>query len=50
MLKYKDMPKEHFHLFLKGYEWLFIHSDLKRQLHKLKQWVEYKLNWSSNLG
>ena len=44
MRKYNGISKEHFHLFLKECEWRFNHSDPKRQLHQLKQWVKQELN------
>ena len=44
MRKYNGIPKDNFHLFLKECEWRFNHSDPKRQLYQLKQWVRQELN------
>ena len=39
MRKFNGVPKEHFGLFLKEYEWRFNNSDPASQLLQLRQWV-----------
>ena len=40
MRKFNGVPAKHFELFLKECEWRFNHSDSKKQLRQLKQWVK----------
>lgn len=41
--KFNCIPREHFHLFLKEYEWRFNHSDSKEQLKLIRHWVRESL-------
>lgn len=38
--RFNGIPKDHFHLFLKEFEWRFNNSDPKSQLKQLTQWVK----------
>ena len=38
--RFNDIPREHFHLYLKECEWRFNNNDTKRQLIQLNQWVK----------
>ncbi len=44
MRKFNGVPRAHFGLYLKDYEWRFNNSALKRQLSQLKQWVRNNIN------
>ena len=41
--KFNGIPKDHFHLFLKGCEWRFNNPKPKDQLIQLRQWVRENL-------
>ena len=42
--KFNGVPREHFHLFLKGCQWRFNNSDPREQLHLLKRMVKDNLS------
>lgn len=44
MRKFNGVPKEHFRLFLKEYEWQSNNLDPKSQLQQLTQWVKKELS------
>ncbi len=45
--KFNGIPRDHFHLYLKEYEWRFNNSDPLIQLSQLIQWVKQETGWLS---
>ncbi len=44
MRQFNGVPEDHFHPFLKKFEWRFNNSDPESQLKQMNQWVKDKVS------